>query len=308
VIVAHVRLDHGRRLLHGLTVSEEPALTPDHLRHDHLLYVKRDHTAARLHASAILLEPTLDNNRATRIQLCGRLAVELEGRELTPKLPGGQARVLFTYLTVTRALPSSRDQLTEALWPYRQPAGADSALSALLSRLRSTVGSDMLCGRGEIRLQLPGDAWIDLEAAEEAIHRAEAAVTQHDWTRGWGPSLIAMFTARRGFLPNEDLPWADDYRQRLTEIHIAALECYAAVALGVGGSELAPGERTARELVKLAPYRERGHALLMEILAARGNSAEALRIYDQLRQRLRDELGATPAPELRQLQRRLLQR
>ncbi len=46
----------------------------------------------------------------------------------------------------------------------------------------------------------------------------------------------------------------------------------------------------------------------MEILAARGNGAEALRIYDALRQRLRDDLGATPAPELRELQERLLRR
>ncbi len=308
VILAHVRFDHRRRLLHGLAASEESTLTPDDLRHDHLLYVERDTTAAGLHASAILLAPTLGDNQSTRIQLCGRLAVELHGRELTPKLPGGQARVLFTYLTVTRALPSSRDRLIEALWPHRQPRGADTALSALLSRLRSVLGSDVLCGRGEISLKLPADAWIDLEAAEEAIHRAEAAVAQQDWARGWGPSLIAMFPARRGFLPNEDLPWADEYRQRLAEIHICALECYAAVALGVGGSELAPGERSARELIKLAPYRERGHALLMEILTARGNGAEALRIYEELRQRLRDELGATPAPEVRQLQQRLLQR
>lgn len=250
----------------------------------------------------------MGDNRTTRIQICGRLAVELCGRELTPRLPGGQARVLFTYLTVTRALPSSRGQLIEALWPYRQPAGADSALSALLSRLRSALGNEVVCGRAEIQLELPADAWIDLEAAEEAIHRAEAAVAQEDWVRGWGPALIAIFTARRGLLPGEDLPWADEYRQRLAEVHIAALECYAAVGLGVGGSELAPGERAARELIKLAPYRERGHALLMEILAARGNSAEALRVYEQLRQRLRDELGATPAPELRQLQQRLLQR
>src|SRR5438309_943494 len=123
---------------------------------------------------------------------------------------------------------------------YRPPAGAETALSALLSRLRSVLGGDILFGRGEIHLRLPADAWIDLEAAEEAIHRAEAAVAQQDWARGWGPSLIAIFTARRGFLPNEDLPWADEYRQRLEEVHIAALECYAAVALGVGGSELAP--------------------------------------------------------------------
>ena len=69
-----------------------------------------------------------------------------------------------------------------------------------------------------------------------------------------------MFTARRGFLPNEDLPWADEYRRRLEEIRVAALECYAAVALGVGGSELAPGERARASSITLAPYRERGHA------------------------------------------------
>jgi hypothetical protein len=120
----------------------------------------------------------LGDNRTTRIQLRGRLAVELDGREHTQKLPGGQARVLFTYLTITRALPSSRDQLIEAL-----------------------------CA---IHLQIPADAWID-EAAEEAIHHAEAAIAQHDWARGWGPSLIAMLAARRGFLSHEDLPWADEY-------------------------------------------------------------------------------------------------
>jgi SARP family transcriptional regulator, regulator of embCAB operon len=74
-------------------------------------------------------------------------------------------------------------------------------------------------------------------------------VTQEDWARGWGPSLVALFTARRGFLPGEDLLWAEEHRRRLEDIRLAALECYAAVALGVGGTELAPGERCARELV-----------------------------------------------------------
>jgi len=234
--------------------------------------------------------------------------VALDGRDLTAQLPGGQARVLFTYLTVMRAVPSGREELVEALWPARAPRGADASLSALLSRLRAVLGAGALEGRSEIRLQLPQGAWVDFEAAEEAIHRAETAVAQEEWGRGWGPSLVALFTARRGFLPREDLPWADDCRRRLEEIRICALECYAAVALGVGGSELAPGERVARELVAAAPYRERGHALLMEILAARGNGAEALRVYDALRERLRDDLGASPAPELRELQERLLRR
>lgn len=268
----------------------------------------RDTRAAGLQAPAILLAPTLADKRKTRIQVCGRLAVELAGEDLTPKLPGGQARVLFTYLTVSRARATRREELIEALWPWRPPAGADSALSGLLSRLRTALGRGVIAGRGELQLQLPGDTWVDLEAAEEAIHRAESAVAQGNWARGWAPSLIALFTSRRGFLPGEDLPWAREHRRRLEEIRLAALECYAAVALGVGGSELPSGERIARELIAAAPYNEAGHAVLMEILAARGKLAEALRVYEQLRVRLRDELGATPAPELRELQERLLRR
>jgi SARP family transcriptional regulator, regulator of embCAB operon len=250
----------------------------------------------------------LADKAPTRIQLCGRLAVELAGRELTAQLPGGQARVLFTYLAVNRALPVRRDELIEALWPWRAPAGADASLSALLSRLRSVLGADVLSGGREVTLRLPADAWIDVEAAQEAIHRAESAVTQGNWARGWGPSLIALFTARRGFLPGEDLPWAQEHRQRLEEIRCCALECYAAVALGVGGTELAPGERVARELIAAEPFREHAHALLMQILVARGNTAEALRVYETLRERLGDELGAAPAPELRALQEQLLRR
>jgi len=263
-------------------------------------------TTAGLQSSAILLAAKLADKAPTRIQLCGRLAVELAGCELTAKLPGGQARVLFTYLVVNRALPARRDELIEALWPWRQPSGADTSLSALLSRLRAVLGSDVLTSGHDVHLRLPADAWVDLEAAQEAIHRAESAVAQGDWARGWGPSLIALFTARRGFLSGEDLPWAEHHRRRLEEIRSAALECYASVALGVGGSELAPGERSARELVAAEPFRERAHALLMELLAARGNTAEALLVYEALRARLRDELGATPAAELRSLQERLL--
>ena len=44
----------------------------------------------------------------------------------------------------------------------------------------------------------------------------------------------------------------------------------------------------------------------MEALAARGNVAEALRVYDRLRVLLRDELGATPAPQITALNERLL--
>lgn len=241
----------------------------------------------------------------TRIQLCGRLAVELAGRDVTAAVPNGRGRLLFAFIAVNRDRTVRRDELKEALWAGAQPPGADNTLSALLSRLRRAVGG-VLEGRGEVRLVLPRDAWIDLEAAEEAIHRAESAVAREDWRAGWGPAVVALLIARRGFLGGEDASWIQERRRRLDEIRVSALECYAAVSLGLGGAELATGERAARELIAASPYRERGHGLLMSLLTARGNPAEALRVYEALRERLRDDLGATPAPALRDMQARLL--
>ncbi|MGA7987068.1 MAG: BTAD domain-containing putative transcriptional regulator [Candidatus Dormiibacterota bacterium] len=242
----------------------------------------------------------------TRIQICGRLAVEIAGTSVTELIPRRQGRVLFTYLVVNRHRHSSREELVDALWPGSIPPDAEGALSTVLSRLRRAVGPDALEGRGEVRLRLPPDTWIDYEAADEAMHRAESAIAQQLWARAWGPSLVALFAARRGFLRGEDAPWIEPFRRRLENIHCSALECYTAAALGLGGSELPVGERTARELITLAPYRESGYHLLMEILAARGNIAEALRVYEELRVLLREELGATPSPPLQALQVHLL--
>lgn len=44
----------------------------------------------------------------------------------------------------------------------------------------------------------------------------------------------------------------------------------------------------------------------MEALVARGNPAEALVVYEELRRGLRDELGATPGPDTQALHRSLL--
>ena len=194
----------------------------------------------------------------------------------------------------------------EALWPERAPASADSALSALLSGMRRAVGVAALAGRGQLRLCLPDDAWVDTEAAEEAIHRAESAVVQGAWTRAWGPSLAALNISRRTFLPEVDAPWADESRRRLEEIRLSALESYGECALGIAGSELPIAERAGRELVVAAPYRERAHLLLMRTLVERGSAAEALRKYEELRKLLRDELGTAPGPELRAFQAQLL--
>ena len=117
----------------------------------------------------------------TRIQLCGRLVARIDGRRVETELPGRQGRLAFAFLVLNRHRPVPRDELSDALWD--EPAASDR-LSPLLSKLRSVVPLD---GRGEVRLVLPGYAWIDLEAASQGVHRAESAVAQRDFAGAWSP-------------------------------------------------------------------------------------------------------------------------
>lgn len=236
----------------------------------------------------------------TRIQLCGRLVARIDGRRVEGALPGRQGRLAFAYLAVNRHRPVTRDELLAALW--REP-GTSDRLNPLLSKLRSVVP---LGGRGEVRLTLPADTWIDVEAAAEGLHRAESAVARGDFTAAWAPGRVAQHVASREFLPGEDEPWIDDQRRRLEEILVRSLELVGRACVEIAGGELDTAERAARSLIALAPYRESGHRLLMETLAARGNTAEALLVYDALRRRLRDELGAAPSTETKELHRLLL--
>jgi DNA-binding SARP family transcriptional activator len=242
----------------------------------------------------------------TRIQLCGRFAARVAGRRIDRDLPGRQGRLLFAYLVVNRDRVASRDELAEALWPRRLPSAPDLALSALLSKLRRLLPDGALGGRSAIRLELGRHARVDVEAARDGIHRAEALIAARDWYASSGPTLVAHNISQRGFLPGEEGTWIDERRRELEDIRVRALECTARRSLGIGGAEVAVAERTARRLIDLSPYRESGYALLMEAFERQGNIAEALRVYESLRGLLREELGAAPSPMVQQLHERLL--
>ena len=229
------------------------------------------------------------------MQLCGRFVVELGGRRVEGELPGRQGRLLLAYLVANRARTATREEVLEALWPD----GRDGGLAPLLSKLRRVVPLDGL------RPDVPG-LWVDVEAAAAAVHRAESALALGRPHEAWGPSQVAMFVAARPFLAGEDAPWIDEERRALSALHVRAVEAYAAATVGVGGTELAAAVRAARRLVELEPYRETGYRILMDALDREGNTAEALRVYETLRCRLRDDLGVSPSQATEDLHRRLL--
>ena len=242
----------------------------------------------------------------TRIQLCGTVVATVDGKRVEDELPGRQGRLLFVYLVANRQRTSSRPELMDAVWPERLPHAPDSALSALLSKLRRVVGAERLVGRSKLRLTLTDDAWIDAEAGREALHRAEAASGRSDWHQVWVAARIAQHIAVRPFVAGEDAPWIEERRRQLEETYLRALELAAEASLRIGGGELATAERSARSLLSHAPFRESGYRYLMEALASRDNRAEALHVYNQLRTLLREELGTTPSPATKELHRRLL--
>ena len=242
----------------------------------------------------------------SRIQLCGRFVLELDGQRIEAGLPSRQGRLLFAYLALNRDRAATRDELVDALWPFATPAAAPAALTVLVSKVRAALGPEILSGRTELRLNLPPDARIDVEDALAAVHEAQSAVALGDWKRAWGPALRAQFIARRPLLPEHDTPWLDQWRQRLDDTHDQALEAYATSCLGIGGTELPAAERAARRLLERSPLRETGYALLMNALAAQGNIAQAMHVFDRARTTLDQELGITPGRAIQEAHARLL--
>jgi DNA-binding SARP family transcriptional activator len=248
---------------------------------------------------------TLEPKR-TRIQLCGRLVVELDGRRLDQDLPGRQGRLLFGYLAAHRGLPVRRDALLDVLWPHGPPVAPDAALRSLVSKLRAVLGEERLEGRSTLRLVLPADARIDVETAITNADDAESAIALGRFEQAWLPARVALSVTRREFMADHEGEWIDRRRRELAEVRLSALECIAEIGLRIGSTELPATERAARSLIELAPYRESGYLFLMQALEARANLGEALMAYDRLRCVLRDELGTVPGREIQAVHERLL--
>jgi DNA-binding SARP family transcriptional activator len=241
-----------------------------------------------------------------RIQLCGSLAIEVDGRRREGDVPGRQGLVLLAYLVMNRRRPIAREELLAAIWGDNPPPQPYTALRALVSKLRGIIGTEFVTGRDPVRIVLPAGTSVDLETAREALHRAEAALARGDAGAAWGPARVCLLTAERGFLSGLSGEWIDAERRALAGLGRRALLCVAEAGIALAGTELPAAEKAALRLVADSPLEETGHRLLMAALAARGEVSGALQTYETLRQRLREELGADPGPETRALHGRLL--
>jgi DNA-binding SARP family transcriptional activator len=247
------------------------------------------------------------------VYLAGRVSVERTAHLVGPdQFPGQQGRLAFAYLVIERGRPITVEELAETLWPGDLPAAWESALRAIISKLRSLIVrsglgdcSALTSARGSYELRLPGDAWVDVEAAASAIHDAEAALRKGNPREAYGPSAVAHHIARRPFLAGEQGAWIETQRERLRDILLRALEVRTEVYLW--NSEHSLALRTAKDLIALAPFRESGHRLVMRAHTAVGNTAEALQAYERCRKMIARELGVDPSPQTKAVYESVLQ-
>ncbi|WP_433515561.1 BTAD domain-containing putative transcriptional regulator [Nonomuraea sp. CA-143628] len=145
-------------------------------------------------------------------------------------------------------------------------------------------------GEGRFGVALDADRFREL-VRERATDPRERAAQLHEALSLWrGPAYADL--ADEEFLRPEIA--------RLEELRLAALEEQAEVRLALGEDvDLA-------DLVSRHPLRERLRAQHMTALYRAGRQSEALASYGELRERLAEELGLDPTPELAALQEAIL--
>ena len=239
-----------------------------------------------------------------RIYLTGRVSIEYDGNFVDEHVfPGRQGRLAFVFLAIDRHRPISRDELVSAIWPNQPPNEVEIALSAILSKLRTSLRKAGLTDDqagievklGSVRLRLPPDTWIDIEAAANAIDEADGAMRSGNQSLAWSLSNVVVSIARRPFLADEEAPWIENRRSRLRTTLTRGLQCLSAISVNLGQSSLAV--QYANEIVDLEPFQETAYQQLMRLHVRMGNSAEALRVFNRCRELLKEELGASPSAE-----------
>jgi SARP family transcriptional regulator, regulator of embCAB operon len=233
-----------------------------------------------------------------RISVTGRLTVENGGAFLQERdVPGNQGRLALTMLIVEHKHPVSRDQLAEELWPDGLPRSWETALRAVVSKVRAAIGRAGLDPRmidsafGCYQLRLAG-ASIDFEAAVAALHTAEDQLRRGEYLAAAVSATVTCIVCRRPFLRGLYNPWTVEQRERLHDMHVTARQILAEAHAAVG--DWTRSAQHAQRGVELDPYRE---ALHQHLILARGRAGDrigAAHVFHRYRTLMRDEFGVEP--------------
>jgi DNA-binding SARP family transcriptional activator/tetratricopeptide (TPR) repeat protein/DNA-binding XRE family transcriptional regulator len=245
-----------------------------------------------------------------QVRILGPLMVVRDG-EVEAGLKGAAAGLLgLLAVSVNRTV--SRHAIVDALWGEEPPRSAIGIVHTYVSRLRSVLAvsagpDDGLLVRDRLgyRLDLEHDQVdvLQFRRLVESARRARAGGDAAQACRAYEQAL--------GWWRGEPLADIDVLRGHPAVIALAdelAATVLEYADFAASGSEGWP-DRVLPYLRALAArdrLDENSHARLMMALAAGGRQAEALRIYEDLRQRLDGQMGVLPGSEVRDVHARIL--
>ncbi|MEO3824650.1 BTAD domain-containing putative transcriptional regulator [Actinomadura sp. B10D3] len=231
-----------------------------------------------------------------RFGVLGPLEVRTEdGRPV--KVADRKVRALLAGLLARAGRVVPADRLIEDLWGSALPADPMATLRARVSQLRRTLEDAEPHARALIEARSPGyrlTARTDAQHFEDLAGRA-ASEPDPGIRAGLLADALALWRGS-AYADFADAPFAAAEIARLDELRLAAVEERAEARLELGGDAALVAE--LRGMVAEHPLRERLRAAYMRALYRSGRPADALAAYDDLRVRLRDELGLDPGPEL----------
>lgn len=233
----------------------------------------------------------------------GPVRARLDGAVLD--LGGPRQRAVLGLLVAAGGRTVSTDRFLEELWSGEPPPSAIGALQAYVSRLRSALEPDrekrrpatvLVSSPPGYALALPTGA-VDTWHVDELVRAAAGA--DDAVAVGLLDEALALWTDEP-FVEYAEHEWAAVEAVRLRELRATAVQQRAAahLRLGEGSRALADLEAHVRD----HPLREAPVGLLARAYYQCGRQAEALAALAALRERLVEELGVDPAPELRALE------
>ena len=221
-------------------------------------------------------------------------SIEVIDRRAPVVIAGGKQRLLLALLLAERGRRVSRDVLMDALWPTRRPGESTHALDLQVARLRKVIGAERV-------VTVDGGYRLDTAAATVDADQFSALV---DAAKGQPPREAAE-RLREALALWRGAPFGDLSSEESLRPHAQALSGQRRAALeNLFETDLALGRHAAvvhelEALVAQDPLHERSRELLMVALYRSGRQADALRVYDDLRRRLADELGIDPGATIK---------
>jgi DNA-binding SARP family transcriptional activator len=244
-----------------------------------------------------------------RYEILGSL--RLTDGERTTYIGARKVETLLAALLIRsdQVVPSSR--LREEIWGGSPPKRASAAVHVYVSQLRKILAaargadSPIVTRPPGYLLQLGPDDELDVHAFEARVRQGRAHIQEgrHEAACVALKSALAMWRGP-ALVGVSGGPTVGAFVAYLEDARVECVEIFMDAQLTMGRHRELVGK--LQSLVTEYPLSEVFHRQLMLALYRSERQAEALKVYENARRVLQDELGLEPGQPLRDLQRAIL--